>query len=114
MNRSQPDSREYVQVYTAYGQLAAEMVRLLLESMSIPSRLLQESAGLALGLTMGSLGEVSILVPIEDEREAREILRAMEEGRLEEPYYYTDYTQSQRYAKNKQGKNEDFTKHSGA
>jgi len=110
MNSRKPDSREYVQVYTAYGQLAAEMVRLLLESRSIPAWLLQESAGLALGLTVGPLGEVSILVPVELEPEAREVLRAMEEGRLEEPYYYTDYTQSQRYAQNKQDKGEDFTK----
>jgi hypothetical protein len=102
--------REYVQVYTAYGNLAAEMVRLLLESLRIPARLLQESAGSVMGLTVGPLGEVSILVPAENEREAREILQAMEDGRLEEPYYYTEFTQSQRYAQNKQSKDDDFTK----
>jgi hypothetical protein len=112
MNSNPSGSSEYVQVYTAYGQLAGEMVRLLLESMKIPSRLLQESAGASLGLTVGPLGEVNILVPLKFVDEARDILRAMEEGRLEEPYYYTDYTHSGRYNQNKQTKDEDFTKHS--
>lgn len=110
MINGQPESSDYVRVYTAYGTLAAEMVRMLLESAVIPARLLQESAGSAMGLTVGSLGEVSILVPVEHAHEARELLQAMEEGRLEEPFYYTDYTQSDRYADNKQPADEDFTK----
>ena len=110
MSNNPSGSSEYVQVYTAAGTLAAEMVRLLLESLHIPARLLQESAGTVMGLTVGSLGEVSILVPAENESDAREILQAMEDGRLEEPYYYTEFTQSQRYAQNKQDEDEDFTK----
>lgn len=110
MDSNQPDSREYVPIYTAYGKLAGEMVRLLLESMEIPAKMMQESAGVALGLTIGMLGQVKILVPLEHEREARELIQAMEDGKLEEPYYYTDYTQSQRYTHNKQNQSDNFTK----
>lgn len=75
-------SGEYVQVYIAYGQLAGEMIRLLLDSNGIPAVLSQESAGLAMGLTVGSLGEVKILVPAERADEARKILQEMDEGKL--------------------------------
>jgi hypothetical protein len=105
-----PDSPEYVTVYTAYGQLAGEMVRILLESMEIPAKMQQESAGAVLGLTVGPLGEAKILVPLEYEAAAREVIQAMEDGKLEEPYYYTDYTNSQHHLQNKQNINDTFTK----
>lgn len=108
MNSS--DQHAYVPVYTAYGQLAGEMVRLLLESMEIPAKMLQESAGTVLGLTVGPLGEATILVPVQYEAAAREILQAMEDGKLEEPYYYTGYTQSPNHTQNKQDPGDDYTK----
>lgn len=99
---------EYTHIYTAYGQLAGEMIRLLLEAQSIPAILLQESAGTVYGLTVGPLGEVRILVPTDRVREAREILQAMEEGKLGSAL--SDYAQSNRYKDNKQPRDERFTK----
>jgi len=78
---------EYVPVYIAYGQLAGEMIRLLLESVDIPTIVSQESAGIAFGLTVGSLGQVRILVPADRVDEAKEVLLAMEEGRLAQKFY---------------------------
>lgn len=73
---------KFVHVYTAYGQLSGEMIRLLLNSVNIPAILSQESAGLVYGLTVGSLGEVKVLVPEERVDEAKKILQDMEEGKL--------------------------------
>lgn len=73
----------WVSVYVAPGRLAAEMIRAFLESYEIPARLSQESAGAAIGLTIGELGEVEILVPSDQEKKARDILIAMEAGQFE-------------------------------
>lgn len=73
---------KFVHVYTAYGQLSGEMIRLLLNSVNIPAVLSQESAGVVYGLTIGSLGEVKVLVPAERADEAKKILQDMEEGKL--------------------------------
>jgi len=77
----------YVPIYTAYGQLAGEMVRLLLESMNIPAIVSQESAGITYGLTVGPLGEVQILVPADKVDEARQVLKDMEDGKYAETFY---------------------------
>ena len=74
---------KFVHVYTAYGQLSGEMIRLLLNSVNIPAVLSQESAGLVYGLTIGSLGEVKVLVPEEMVEEAKKILQDMQDGKLE-------------------------------
>jgi hypothetical protein len=74
---------DWVEVYSANGQLAAETVRLFLESNGITAELIQESAGVAYGLTVGPLGEVRIFVPLEHEDEAQRLLQAMEDGELE-------------------------------
>jgi hypothetical protein len=109
---SEQGQQKYVPVYSAQGQLAAEIIKLLLESVEIPVRLSQESAGIVYGLTVGPLGEVTILVPAEKQQEASAVLQAMEEGKLEEPFYYTDYVQSERYRDNKQDRRDQFTKES--
>jgi hypothetical protein len=75
---------EWRAVYTAEGKLAAEMVRLMLESFNIPATLSQESVGSVYGLTVGPLGETQILVPADKEQEAREILKDMEAGLLDQ------------------------------
>jgi hypothetical protein len=76
--------KEYVPVYIAEGQLAGEMIRMFLESMGIPSLLVQESAGVTFGLTVGPMGEVQVYVPADRVAEAKEVLKAMEEGQLED------------------------------
>jgi hypothetical protein len=75
----------YVSVYSANGQLHAEMVKLLLESAGIRVLLAGESVGRSYGLNMGTMGEVEVFVPGEQAQEARELLAAMERGDLETP-----------------------------
>lgn len=75
---------EYVEVYTANGQLEADMIRLMLEASGLHVITRQESAGLVYGLTVGPLGEVPILVPENEAADAVELLKAMEEGKLDQ------------------------------
>lgn len=67
-------SEEYALVATASGRLEAEILRGLLEANGIPVWLLGESAGSAIGLGVGPLGQVDIRVPNEFEAQAREVL----------------------------------------
>jgi len=76
-------SIEYVEVYSANGQLEADMIRLMLEASGLHVITNQESAGAVYGLTVGPLGEVRILVPETEVEEANMLLKAMEEGKLE-------------------------------
>lgn len=76
-------SIEYVEVYSANGQLEADMIRLMLEASGLHVITNQESAGAVYGLTVGPLGEVRILVPENEVEEANGLLQAMEEGKLE-------------------------------
>jgi hypothetical protein len=74
---------EYVPVYTVCGQLAGEMVRMLLESVGIPAIVRQESAGVAIGVTVASLGLANVCVPENRVAEAMQVLQEMDEGQLE-------------------------------
>jgi len=74
---------KYVPIYSAEGKLAAEMVRLLLESFGINAMLSQESVGQTYGLVLGTLGEVIILVPEDQAKDAYQILESMDRGELE-------------------------------
>lgn len=76
-------SVEYFEVYSANGQLEADMIRLMLEASGLHVITNQESAGAVYGLTVGPLGEVMILVPENEVEEANALLQAMEEGKLE-------------------------------
>ena len=80
---NKPNSSDYVPVYEASGMLAGESVRLMLEAKGIPAFVSQESAGITFGLTIGSLGRAKIYVPANRKEEARDILRDMEDGRLD-------------------------------
>ncbi len=75
---------KYVVVYIANGQLDAEMVRLFLQSEGIEGYITQESVGTTFGLTIGTLGQASLLVPVEKAAEARRLLEEMEHGRFEQ------------------------------
>lgn len=75
----------YEQVYTAYGHLEAETIRIFLESFGIPVRTTQEAAGQVYGLTVGSLGKVVIWVPADLVQEANDLLTEMHSGELIEP-----------------------------
>ena len=67
-------------IYNAKGMLEAEMIYLFLQSFGIFSRVIQESAGITFGLTVGSLGLAGIRVAEDDAKQTRAILKAMEEG----------------------------------
>ncbi len=70
-------------VYVANGKLEAESVKILLESFGIPAFVNQESAGATYGLTVGPLGEVDVFVEDANIEEAKKIIVAMKEGKLE-------------------------------
>jgi hypothetical protein len=95
-------NNNFVLVYSANGHLAGEMIRLLLESVNIPVFVAQESAGLAYGLTVGSLGQVNIYVPADQVQTANEVLRAMEAGKLNANHYPGQYLSYPIYKSNKQ------------
>ena len=68
----------YVDVYKAQGFLAAEIIRLYLESAGIDAKVAQESAGLAIGLTVGPLGLAKVLVRADQADEAVLLINEME------------------------------------
>jgi L-cysteine desulfidase len=76
-------SDDYKPVYLTTSPIEAESIRILLESFGINAQISQESAGTALGLTIGPLGETLILVKEADEQAAKEILKSMDDGKLE-------------------------------
>ena len=76
-------SNDWITVYTTDGKLAAEMVKLRLESFGMDVLLAQESLGGVYGLTVGPLGETNVMVPAPKAAEALEILAAMDAGTLE-------------------------------
>lgn len=65
--------------------LDAKSIQILLESFNIESKAYQESAGVALGLTVGGLGSANIYVKNEDFDDAQRIISLMENGELELP-----------------------------
>ena len=67
-------------VYKAHGQLDAESMHLFLETYGFPNRILQESAGIVLALTVGKLGEAEIRVAPEDANQAKKYIEAMKTG----------------------------------
>jgi len=61
-------------VYTAFGQLEAQVIKTKLESAGIPALLDYESAGIVLGITVDGLGEVRVMVPQALAQDAEELL----------------------------------------
>jgi hypothetical protein len=64
------------------GPFQAEIVRGLLEAQEIPTILLQEGVGRAVGFTIGPLGVVQILVPSSEMKRAANILDDYYAGKL--------------------------------
>jgi hypothetical protein len=77
-DRSDPNI-ELVEVWTAHGEMAAQVIRSVLESDGIDSMLSGESIRLTHGITVDGLAEVKILVRKEDEARAREVIAAFVE-----------------------------------
>lgn len=74
---------DYEVVYTAHGQLDAEMIKALLESNGIECFIAGESVGTTYGIIFGPLGDMDILVANAKFDEARALLDAMERGELD-------------------------------
>ena len=75
----------YKHVYDTYGNLAAEQIKIFLESEGIEALIIQESYGHTLGLTVGPLGMVQIYVPENAFEKAAKLLEEMESGKLISP-----------------------------
>jgi hypothetical protein len=78
-------SKQWVHIYTAYGQLDAAMMVDFLKANGIDATSMQESVGTTYGLTLGTLGEAMIYVPEEQKAAAEELINQMEQGKLELP-----------------------------
>ena len=74
-------------VYVAAGMLHAMVVRGALESAGIPVMLSYEPLGPTYGLTIGSIGQVRVMVPNEWVDEAQDLLAAdpTTSGTISEP-----------------------------
>jgi hypothetical protein len=65
------------------GELQADLLRNLLEAQGIQVFLNQEGAGRAYGLTVGPLGQVQVLVPSHQSKEAQQIVDDYYAGKFE-------------------------------
>ncbi len=74
----------WVLIYSAAGQVEANLVTSLLEANGIQVVPLQEAAGEAYGLTVGVLGEVQLYVQIHQQAVAEELLREYEAAKKDE------------------------------
>lgn len=72
---------ELVEVWTAHGEMDAQVIRSVLEGDGIESMLSGESVRLTHGITVDGLAEVKILVREEDAERAREVIAAFMETR---------------------------------
>jgi hypothetical protein len=75
------DSRkkDLVCVAKVQGEVAAQVLRSLLEASGIDSLLQGEAIRLTHGLTVDGIGEVKVMVRAEDEEAARELIAASQE-----------------------------------
>ena len=76
---------KFTTVYTASGQLEAEIIKGRLESEGIPVLLRYESLGSVYGLTIDGLGQVQIQVPTNIAKDAAEILNTVVDGDIKYP-----------------------------
>ncbi|GAP22972.1 DUF2007 domain-containing protein [Leptolinea tardivitalis] len=78
-------NKEWVKVYTTFGQLNAAMMVDFLMANGISATSMQESIGVTYGLNLGTLGEAFIYVPIGQKEMAETLIRDMEEGKFDSP-----------------------------
>lgn len=74
---------EYELAYRVTGHILAESITALLKSFGIDAYLIQESAGITYGLTIGPLGEARIYVRADQLEDAKRLLDQMERGELQ-------------------------------
>ncbi len=69
---------DWVVIDTEQGELAANVIKSLLESEDIPVMLQYKSGGSVYAFSVGSMAEVKVLVPREFEEKARELIKPEE------------------------------------
>jgi len=72
-----------IELLRVQGQINAEPILAALRANGIPARTVGEALGSVYGLTLDGLGEVTIVVPIEFEEQALELLAAADSHELE-------------------------------
>lgn len=76
-----------IDIYSAAGQLEADMLKGFLEAQGLQVYLSQESVGRTLGLSAGSLGIVSVMVPESQVNEAKTLLADIAAGEFDNSEY---------------------------
>jgi len=79
------DKPKWVVATKVAGELQAELMRGLLEAQGVRVYLAMEGAARAIGITVGSLGEVDLMVPETELEEALDIINSYHRGEFEEP-----------------------------
>lgn len=94
MRREGPDGQLWIEVAIAHGEAQAAIIAGMLESAGLPVLVYRESAGLALPVQFGRLGEVTVLTLEDYYDEALRLLDAeddavdlLEEGDDEDTIY---------------------------
>lgn len=78
-------NEKWVLAAKAAGEFQAELIRGLLEAQGLSVHLAIEGAARALGITIGSFGEVDIMVPESELTIAQEIIASFQAGEFEDP-----------------------------
>jgi hypothetical protein len=78
------------------GSFQAEMLRGLLEAQEIPVVLSQEGAGHVYSVTVGPLGRVQILVPVNQMEQARKLLDDYYAGAFENQEFPEDLVEAEK------------------
>jgi hypothetical protein len=68
---------DWVVIETVHGELAANVLKSILESEGVPA-LLQSRGGTVYAFSVGKLGEVKVMVPKAFEEKARELIKPEE------------------------------------
>lgn len=78
------DEHDLVVIYTSAVQLQGSLIKSMLEAEGIPVMSIQEGAGVAHGLVVGPMGEVTLMVPAKYAQAARALLKAVAPDESEE------------------------------
>lgn len=70
------EEKNWETVHTASGMVNASIIVGRLEAGGIPTRLKYEAAGIIYAVTINGLGEVKVMVPVDQLEKARAILSA--------------------------------------
>lgn len=78
------DNKKWVVAAKVAGELQAELLRGLMEAQGLSVHLAIEGAARAIGITIGSFGEVDIMVPEADLQAAQDIITRYKAGEFED------------------------------